>query len=649
MNLKRLENIKIRLILPTALLLLFVIPLHSFAQKSEVNKKVLKWYHQAQDAYKKKEGEKALVLLSRATKKDTSFIEGWLLKAEIYSSEGNNQKAIAAYRHALDINPDFFPPAGYFMGNLLLSSGKYSQAADAFREFLTNNNISPALKAKATKQLVWAKAGKKLMENPVFVTIKKANSLINTTEDEYVNYLSSNNQKLVFTRKVKLPNTETSRDIYREQFYESVKQDSNWQQPVTLNLPWAQNKNVGAMSLTADGKDIYFTGCRWPGSIGRCDLYNSHLKNGTWQIPVNLGKSVNSPAWESQPFVSADGKYLLFASTRPGGYGGSDIWMSVKLKSNQWSAPVNLGDSINTSGNEMAPFLYADNKTLVFSSDGHPGLGKQDLFIARKNSAGIWQKAENIGYPVNTKYNEINLIYSLNGKYAAISSDREQHNFDIYEIPVYPKIKPERILFFHGKVIDKKTGKPVSAQVILTDVTTGLKLSIRHSAPDDGTFLMIMEPRQTYAFNILSKGYLMLSDKYSVENLISDSLHITKTFRLTPIKQGGRFTLKNLYFETDSPELKGKSFFELNKLITYLNLNPSLKLEIRGHTDNSGSTKHNLSLSRQRAKAVYDYLTAHNIKAERLSYSGYGASQPVADNSTSEGKAKNRRVELIVK
>ncbi len=637
------------MILPTSLLLLFVIPGHSFAQNGEVNKKALKWYHQAQDAYKKKEAEKALLLLSRAIKKDSSFIEGWLLKADIYTSTGENKKAIAAYRHALDIDPGFFPPASYFMGNLLLDSGEYAQAADAFRDFLKNNNISPALKAKAIKQLTWAKAGKKLKENPVRVTISKADSLINTQDDEYVNYISSNNNKLVFTRKEKLTDSETNRDTYREQFYQSAKQGSKWQQPVALNLPWAQNKNVGAMSLTADGKDIYFTGCRWPGNIGRCDLYNSHLRNGIWQKPVNLGKSVNSPAWESQPFVSADGKYLLFASTRPGGYGGSDIWMSVKLKNNQWSLPVNLGDSINTSGNEMAPFLYADNKTLVFSSDGHPGMGKQDLFIARKNSAGIWQKAQNIGYPVNTKYNEINLIYSLNGKQAAISSDREQHNFNIYEIPVYPKIKPEKILFFHGKVIDNETAKPVSAQVILTDVATGLKLSSRHSTPDDGTFLMIMEPRQTYAFNIISKGYLMLSDQYNAKNLTSDSLHITKTFRLTPIRQGGRFTLKNLYFEIDSPELNGKSFSELNKLITYLNLNPSLKLEIRGHTDNSGSAKHNVSLSRQRAKAVFDYLTAHNIKAKRLSYSGYGASQPVADNSTSEGKAKNRRVELIVK
>ncbi len=646
---KKIKNINHIFLLSAALLALLFTASQVQAQYSGVNKKALKWYHQAEEAYRSNNNQKALQLLSRAAKKDPQFVEVWLLKADVLTEMGENDKAIEAYQHALAIDSTFFPPAWFYMGDLLMSSGNYARASKAFETFIKMKNVSPALRKKAKRQLLWAETAKKLTDNPVKVTIDKLDSSINTADDEFVNWVSTDNKKLIFTRKTRVLNPENREAAYREQFFKSVKQDSVWQKTERMNLSWAENQNVGAMSLTADGKALYFTGCRWPDGMGRCDLYTSHLHNHTWQEPVNLGSTVNSTGWESQPFVSANGKYLLFSSTRPGGYGGSDIWMSVKLKNNRWSPPVNLGDSINTPGNEMAPFLYADNQTLVFSSDGHPGMGQQDLFISRKNSAGIWSKAENLGYPINTKQSEINLIYSLDGKHIWISSNRESNNYNIFKIPVYPEIKPGKVLFFYGKVVDAKTEKPLPAQIILTDVITGRKISSRNSTTDDGTFLMVMEPRQTYAFNIMAKGYLMLSDKFTPEKELSDSINITKTFRLIPIKRGSSFTLNNLYFETDSPELNSRSFAELSKLVEFLKLNPALQLEIRGHTDNSGRIDYNLTLSRQRAKAVFTYLTTHGISKNRLSFKGFGASQPVAGNNTNEGKAKNRRVELVVK
>ena len=632
----------------TILVLIFAVE-QLQAQYSSVNKKALKWYRQAEEAYKLKDNNKALTLLTRVTKKDSLFIEAWLLKADVLTTTGENNNAIMAYCRALAIDSAFFPPAWFFMGNLMMSAGNYAQATGAFKTFLEISDTSPTLKEKARQQLLRVEAVRKLTENPVEVTITKLDSLINTPEDEYVNYVSTGNNQLVFTRKTRLSVHEKGEASYLEQFYTSAKQNNVWQQPATMNLPWAENKNVGAMSLTADGKDIFFTGCRWPDGVGRCDLYTSHLHDSVWQNPVNLGRTVNSSEWESQPFVSADGRYLLFSSNRPGGYGGSDIWMSVKLKKNRWSPPLNLGDSINTAGNEMAPFLYADNKTLVFSSDGHPGMGKQDLFISRKNQTGIWTRAENIGYPVNTRHSEINLIYSLDGKHAWLSSNRESGNYNIFEIPVYPKIKPGKILFFKGKVIDAETEKPLSSKIILTDVVTGRELSSRYSTNDDGFFLMVMEPRKSYAFNILAKGYLMLSDKLVPGENLPDSINSSKIFHLTPIQHGGTFSLNNIYFKSDSPELNGRSFAELTKLVEFLNLNSTIKLEIRGHTDSIGDKNYNVALSLQRAKSVFTYLTTHGITLERLSYRGFGALQPVENNNTEEGRAKNRRVEIVVK
>lgn len=645
---RTLQSIKLSL-LPSALFFMLIITAGQVsAQYTSVNKKAVKWYRKAEAAYKNHDNDKALQLLFRATKKDSLFIEAWLLKADVLTTIGSNRKAIETYRQALNINSTFFPLAWLLMGNLMLNVDDYSQAVKSFRTLKNLPNISSTLKHKATQQLFLAETRKKLTEKPLKISISKPDTLINTIEDEYVNYISFDNKKLMFTRKIKLSNPNKAYDTYREQIFQSEKRGSKWQKPVDLNLQWDIGHNVGAMSITADGKDIYFTGCRWPDGFGRCDLYVSHQKNGNWQNPLNLGAEVNSAGWESQPFVSADGKYLLFSSTRNGGRGGSDIWMSVKLKNNRWSLPINMGDSINTAGNEMSPFLYADNKTLIFSSDGHAGMGKQDLFISRKNMAGIWTKAENLGYPVNTKNSEINFIYSLDGQNAWISSNRENNNYDIYEFPVYDKISPEKILFFRGKVIDAKTKQPLSAIITLTDVITGRKLSERHSISDDGIFLMVMEPRQTYAFNILAKGYLMFSDKFIPEKELSDSSIFTKTYQLKPIAHGSRFTLNNLYFEIDSPQLNARSFAELNKLVEFLNQNPSLNLEIRGHTDNTGSADYNFSLSQQRAKAVFDYLISNGISAKRLSYIGYGSTQPVADNRSEIGKAKNRRVEMVV-
>jgi hypothetical protein len=224
----------------------------------------------------------------------------------------------------------------------------------------------------------------------------------------------------------------------------------------------------------------------------------------------------------------------------------------------------------------MAPFLYADNKTLVFSSNGWPGLGKQDLFVSRRDEAGTWSKAKNAGYPVNTKDAEINLIYSLDGKNAWLSSDRNKNGFDIYRIPVYENIKPDKILFFAGKVLDKYSRKPVKAKIMLTDDITGTNVSTKLSTQDDGYFLMVLKPGQTYAFNIVAKGYLFYSEKFTPAGDSAYTRQLNKDFLLTPVNAGSSVVLKNLYFDTDHWNLNPKSYPELKKLITFLNLNKTL-------------------------------------------------------------------------
>jgi len=613
------------------------------------NKKAVKWYQKATSAYKSDDKNEALELVNKSIGKDKNYVEAYLLKGDILTEMKKPRQAILSYEKAVSIDSSFFPPVWYFLGNLYYNVGNYRQSKQALTTFLTMKGISSTQRSLGKKRLAIAKAACRLKENPVKVQINKLNSSINTDEDEYVNYVAAGNRKLIFTRKEKVTDLNIKSAGWIEQFYFAKQEDTTWAAPEPWVIPWAKERNVGALSLTVDGLGMYFTGCRWPRSYGGCDVYYSEKNGNSWRNPVNLGASVNSTAWDSQPYVSSDGKLLLFSSSRKGGYGGSDIWMSVRLKDNSWSLPVNLGDSVNTPGNEMAPFLYADNKTLLFSSDGWPGLGKQDIFISRKNKAGAWSKAVNIGYPVNTGQAEINMIYGLDGQQVWLSSKREGGSFDIYRLPVYDVIKPNRIIYFEGRVLDSVNLKPVRAKVMLTDAITGFNLLTKYSQPASGFFLVVMEPGKTYGFNIVAKGYLFYSERFTPgeNDTIADSLN--KEFLLKPIAKGSSVILKNLYFDVDSANLKPVSFPELKKLILFLQINPKVELEIAGHTDNSGSVAHNMQLSLHRAESVYQYLIKKGIDPDRLSFKGYGSREPIANNASEAGRARNRRVVITVR
>ena len=615
---------------------------------SSHNKKALKYYHQAEQTFKKRDNDKALAYLNKALNKDDNFIEAWLLKGDILVELKRPGGAITAYNKAVEIDSAFFPPAWYFLGNLYYDSGLYNRAVAAYKVFLKFDDVSLTQHKRAANRLMVAQNAVELMSHPVNISLDLLDSSINTSDDEYVNFVEADNKRLIFTRKQKIDSAASEGVFYREQFYFTDKNDSSRTEPKPWPIPWAADLNVGGMSLSVDGREMYFTGCGWPESKGGCDLYQSKLSGNQWQEPRSLGTSINSSGWESQPYVSSNGKMLLFSSTRKGGEGGSDIWMSVKLKDGTWSQPVNMGDSINTSGNEMAPFLYADNKTLLFSSDGWPGLGEQDIFISRRTPAGVWTKAKNIGFPANTKNAEINMIYSLDGKQAWISSNRESGNFDIYQLPVYDAIRPEDIIYFTGIVLDKSTRKPLRAKVTLTDGITGVNLLTRYSDAATGSFLIVINPDKTYAFNIVDKGYLFYSERLFMDADTFNATKRTKEFLLSPIKPGGAMVLKNIYFNIDKSELQPMSFPELNKLASFLKLNPDVKIQIAGHTDNTGDEAYNMTLSELRAKAVYTYLIKKGVAADRLTWKGYGNTKPVADNSTKNGRAMNRRVEIVV-
>lgn len=619
---------------------------YNFSTKS---KKALKFYKEAESEYKLLNNDAALVYLEKAIKKDENFIEAWLLLGDIYTDLDQKNDAIIAFKKAIQIDPAFFPRSYFFIGNLSFELGKYEISREYLTTYLDFKDEPEIARSLAEMYRLRAQNALKLIQHPVDALPTNIGNQINSLADEYINYVNEDISELVLTRKVEVGIDHQNRKLYEEKFLETKKIGANWSEPGPINLSWSNGLNVGGMNISADGRKMYFTGCNWPNGFGSCDLYVSNKVGLTWEAPINLGTRINSQWWDSQPVISADGHRIYFSSKRNGGKGGSDIWMTIKLDNGKWSPAINLGDSINTTGDEMAPFLHADGNTLYFSSDGHHGLGGYDLFISRRDKLGRWAKAENIGYPVNTKYNEINIFVSIDATIAYISSDMNggEGGYDIYLLSPFDAIRPEKVYIVKGIVVDKNTTVPVEAKVEVTNLFDGLASCVTVSDSKTGEFLVVLNPEIEYAFNISKPGYLFYSENF--KPLISEtSISINKTFELEPIAAGNKLILNNVFFDFDQSSLKAKSFTELEKLSRLLFDNESLRIQIEGHTDNVGEDSYNQKLSEDRAQVVFRYLVDKGISPEKLNYKGFGASQPIGNNNTEKGRAENRRTEVKV-
>ena len=433
-------------------------------QFTSTSKKALKHYRAAEEAYLRKDLSESITYLQKALKADDSFIEAWLLMGDACVESGQIDAAIEAYRKALSIDPEFFPRSNMFLGLLYFQKGNYQEAVQYFQNYLgmINPDSPAALEAQAAFERALFALNR--YNNPIGITPENAGEQVNTKFDEYVNFIEPGNQKLMLTRKELLAIPDQYNRPYIEKLYESSRTNGSWGVPDTIAIDWDEGLSLGGLNITVDGRKMYFTGCNLTMGYGNCDLYYSGKLGDKWLPPMNMGPKVNSQWWDSQPVISADGKFLYYASRRSGGKGGSDLWMSKRLSNGHWSPPINLGDSINTSGNEMAPFLHADGKTLYFSSTGHLGMGGSDIFISKQDETGRWSKAENLGYPVNTFANEINFIASLDGSAGYLSSDRPGGvgRVDIYVIELTRQIAPKKVVFVQGVVKDElypKTGR----------------------------------------------------------------------------------------------------------------------------------------------------------------------------------------------
>lgn len=609
-----------------------------------INKKAVVLYNQALERAQDGNLPLAVGLLLQSIQLDNQYVDAYISLASMYGELRNHRLSVEYYEKAFALDPNY--TIGYKLPYSvnLAATGEFQKALDALHELLEKKPPKSETTQKAiqyrkqTYEFALDYARKNPVSNYVF-TPQNIGSNINTAESEYFPSLTIDGKELIFTRKLGGRN---------EDFFYSKEQSGAWEKaiPVPGNVNTADNE--GAQNISQDGEWLVFTGCNRPDGIGGCDIYISYLDKDGWSQAVNLGYGFNSDQWDSQPCLSPDKQDLYFASRRLGGYGGSDIYVAHLLPSGRWSSPENLGPSVNTSGDEQCPFIHADNQTLYFTSNYWPGYGDDDLFYSRKQPNATWSTPVNLGYPINTVHKEATLFISTDGKTAYYASDRSDSKggLDIYSFELREAIRPYRTLWVKGQVFDKKTNQGLPSSVQLTDLATGQLIS-NAQTDAQGNYLITLPTGKDYAFNVNKKGYLFYSDNYSLSKEAPDSVY-GKNIPLQPIEVNASIVLKNVFFDSKKFDLSPSSRIELDRVVQLLNDNPAVKIRISGHTDNVGKPADNQLLSENRAKTVVSYLINKRISPQRLSYKGYGETEPVAGNDTEEGRAQNRRTELTV-
>jgi outer membrane protein OmpA-like peptidoglycan-associated protein len=487
---------------------------------------------------------------------------------------------------------------------------------------------------------------------------------ISTKTDEYLAYISPDDKMCFFTRKVPLRsmNTVKALDGEKEVFMVAARDKTGlFNSGVQMSPPFnTTDDNQGGCTISIDNKVLYFAMSRFEGgNQPNCDIYISKSDgDDNWSEISKIGANVNHPVyWDSQPTLSADGNSLYFASDRPGGFGGIDIYITRKdPKTGVWGVPQNAGNKINTKGNEKTPFIHSDSETLYFSSDGHFGFGGMDIFFIRKNEKGEWLEAENIGYPINTEADDVGFLVSTDSKTGYFFSYDEGKmrgkgvgRYDLYSFELYKEARPQETTFLSGEMKDKSGNKIEGAKVEITNTVTKEKtLAVVDSTK--GTFMVAvnLKKKDDLLVTVKKDDYAFSSNVVSIKEASFVNQPKPISIEVNEASAGSSFVLNNLYYNTNSADLKKESFIVLESFAEYLKENSTITIEIQGHTDNVGAVKANEALSANRAYTVKAYLEEKGIDGKRITAKGFGPNKPIAENTTEEGRAKNRRTEFLI-
>ncbi|TRZ82401.1 MAG: hypothetical protein D4R91_03845, partial [Sediminibacterium sp.] len=514
--------------------------------------------------------------------------------------------------------------------------GNYNKAASIIESY--KNTLPSYLKNKAFELLsICSYAQMHPTQSEIKVT--NAGDSVNTADAEYFPSITVHDSLFLFMRRS---------SFKREDFYTSIITKNKFSKASPLSDDLNMEEKKGSMSLTQDLNTLYYAADYNEKGFGRYDIYKVTKTKKGWSEPKNVGKNINSDYWDSSPSIAPDNQALYFCSNRPGGYGGIDIYVSYKNEKGFWEEAMNMGPSINTTGDEQAPFIHADNKTLYFSSNGWPGFGGSDLYVSRKKIDGNWSSPMNLGYPINTFDNEGSIAVAGNGFEGYIASDRadSRGSLDIYKVILALNTRPNKTFYVNGFIADALTKKPIAGEVVLINTNEETN-TMQIKVDTNGYFILGLPYLDSIGIRVNSKDHEFASTLLSLENINSLSSS-TLNFYLAPIEKTFTKNFNNIFFEINQSILNKKSFVELGALVIFLQATPSANILIEGHTDNKGDSVQNKLLSSKRANAIATYLISKGIDTSRIKTIGLGGTKPISDNATEEGRIKNRRTSFTI-
>lgn len=597
-------------------------------------------------------------------------------------------EALSYFNRAYEFNPEVAPDIHFMIGRGYHHNLQFKNSAGEYKKYLEGLSEKEQKKIRhhIEKLIQECKDGEIIVQDTLRVEIINIGNNINSSEDDYNAVITTNGNRMYFTsRRQYPPNAKRNRfdDKFNEDIYVSYFGNGIWELSQNAGKSINSKFNDAALAISSDAQQLYI----YSGVKRKGDLYVSNYRRGKWGSPSALPGKFNSRDRETTLSITADGKTLFFVSTsKKNSVGGSDIFYTTMKSNGIWNKPQNLGTTINTPYDEEAVYIEPDGSTLYFSSKGHNTMGGFDIFKSMLDDNKQWTKPQNLGFPVNSADDDLFYITTSDTAVSYFTSIRKNTygDRDIYKItyvpppveedtlpeiveepePVIDTIKfividtirivqevpvekPDPSIILLGTVLDESDISPVLAKIEIIDMDDNEVVATSISDRDEGDYSIKLKEKKNYGVEITAQGYMLYLDIINIPEDF-ERKEIIRNFVLKKVKVGEKIILKNIFFETNKAVLTPDSYVELGRVLKLLESNPTLRIEISGHTDNVGSFAVNQRLSEARAKAVVDYLIGQEVNESRLEYAGYAFSQPIAPNDTPDGRAKNRRVEFKI-
>lgn len=601
--------------------------------------KAKEFYDKGVKSFVARKSDDATESLLKAIERDSTYADAYFKLGQMSEATRNEASTMKYYAKAIKFKPEepTYRQAYTYIGTRALNNGEYDKAKPLLEFSLKNSPPNSMIVKQLTKQLESCNFAIEAQRKKLDFDASDMGAVINFKNNQYFPVLTADNETLIFTAR--------SEEGDENLFYSHLT-DGKWTQPKSISSTINTPANEGTCSISADGRTLVFTSCDAKDSFGSCDLYISRKVGDEWSTPENLGASINTREWESQPSLSNDGSVLYFSSKRQGGFGEKDLWVS-ELKNNVWSPAANLGNTVNTPKDDISPFIHANGHTLFFASEGHTGLGGFDLYMTEQK-LHTFSKPENLGYPINTHEDQVALFVTSDGKKGYYSFDTKQairlYQFDI---PQELSNRFSLVNYVKGVVQDAQNKNNLSADIELIDLKTGETVERLQSDAKTGEYTAVLPNGSHFGLFINKQNYFNKSLSFDFSEK-TDANGKVVNVSLEPIRKDVDIVLNNIFFDSGKAELRPESFAELDKLQKLLSQNNTLKVEISGHTDNVGKDTDNLTLSQKRAAAVVAYLVAKGANAANIKAIGYGETKPILSNDTEENRQLNRRIEMKI-